>query len=471
MNYYQRIQRSIDFVENNLDQEISIETCAQQAYMSVSGFYRMFFSLMGCTVKEYIRKRRLTVAFDELMRPDETVLSIAIKYEYNSPDSFTRAFKKQFGILPSKVNSFSLQYGINKLGRSNLMEQYFEETDKELAEKYPDIKVIKKLEDIKVACFTYYGKDPEGHAFEALKKWTGANGINSNESAYRVFGYNHPDPANCDDAEEIYGYEVCVTISDEQYVKLSDVPNDFVKGTYDEVKRRVLKGGKYAVMSVKRDQNGDIGSNIIDSWKRLNRWVSDSKYIWGKEQYLEEHLGFTEVDGNIADHIGGVDLYVSLMDVPNDNSLRVKEVIPPCRVVVFRVDGNDGDRIAGECWGKALQFAKQNQLDDKKCKVYQYTKGFDRRPPLFHVVMITLPDEFDENNCVTQEPVKFDTFSGGNYATVETTLEQLGNSWMSMEKWSKETKAGHAKQQWVEEWTLENWSFPYKKIKVFYPIP
>ena len=44
------------------------------------------------------------------------------------------------------------------------MEQYFETGNKELQEKYPDIKVIKELEEMKVACFTYFGKYPEGHA-------------------------------------------------------------------------------------------------------------------------------------------------------------------------------------------------------------------------------------------------------------------------------------------------------------------
>ena len=170
MNYYQRIQKAIDFIEDNLEQAITIEICAKKAYMSVSGFYRMFISVVGYTVKEYIRMRRLTAAYNDLLQTDEGVLSIAIKYEYNSADSFTRAFKKQFGILPSKVKSVSPQYYINEFVRLNIMEQYFETGNKELEEKYPDIKVIKELEEMKVACFTYFGKDPESHAFEKMKK-------------------------------------------------------------------------------------------------------------------------------------------------------------------------------------------------------------------------------------------------------------------------------------------------------------
>jgi hypothetical protein len=90
------------------------------------------------------------------------------------------------------------------------------------------------------------------------------------------------------------------------------VPANFVNGTYNEVKRRILSGGKYAVMSVKRDGTGDIGNNIIGAWKRFLLWINEGRYLWGGNQYLEEHVGFSETD----DHIGGVDLYISVTDTP-----------------------------------------------------------------------------------------------------------------------------------------------------------
>ena len=468
MNYYQRIQMAIDYIEENLDQEITIELCAKEAYMSVSGFYRMFLSIVGYNVKEYIRMRRLTASYYDLLQTKEKVLSIAIKYEYLSADSFTRAFKKQFGILPSKVASVSPQHGINEFVRLHIMEHYFEIGNHELEEKYPDIKVIKELENIKVACFTYYGKDPEHHAFQTMKTWANKHEVYFHHISYRIFGYNHPDPTNVDDSEEIYGYEVCVSISDELFNKLNQVPESFEKGTYDEVKCRTLTGGKYAVMSVKRDDTGDIGTNIISAWKRFSQWIGDSKYLWGGNQYLEEHLGFSETD----DHIGGVDLYISIKDAPKENLFqKIEATIPVSRVAMFRADGTNREEIAMTCWKNALSFAVQNQLDHKTCNLYQYNKGFDTRPPFFHIIMITLPESFDEKNCKTVESLTFETFQGGSYMTTETTLEQLGETWMLMEKWRNETKTKPAKHQWVEQWYLDHWTFPYKKIKVCYPIP
>ena len=122
---------------------------------------------------------------------------------------------------------------------------------------------------MKVACFTYFGDDPEGHAFEGLKEWAKGQGISFADQSYRIFGYNNPDPSNVD-SDETYGYEVCITIPDELYDTLEDVPEGFTKGTYDSVKRRILSGGKFAVTSVRRDANWELGGAIMLAWKRFS---------------------------------------------------------------------------------------------------------------------------------------------------------------------------------------------------------
>ncbi|MDD5936687.1 MAG: AraC family transcriptional regulator [Clostridiales bacterium] len=280
MNYYERIHKSIDFIEEHLCEEIPLQMCADEAYMSLSGYYRMFLSISGYTVKEYIRLRRLTCALEELCtNPHQTVLDTAIKYDYNSADGFTRSFKNQFGILPSQVKNNNSQHKIVKFERLDLMEKLLENEDKELFDRYPDIKVIRNLEDMKVACFTYYGEEPENHAFMEIKQWFIKNEIDLYDSAYRLFGYNHPDP---EEGATIYGYEFCIIIPEKLYDKLEDVPVNMVNQTYPKVYRKVLRGGKYAVMSVKRGKDGDIGNNIIAAWKRFMKWMDESKYIWGR---------------------------------------------------------------------------------------------------------------------------------------------------------------------------------------------
>lgn len=95
------IQSAIQYMEEHLTEEIDIKDVAAKAYVSEFHFQRIFGALCGFTVGEYIRKRRLTLAALELANSDMKVIDVAVKYGYDSPDSFTRAFTKFHGITPS----------------------------------------------------------------------------------------------------------------------------------------------------------------------------------------------------------------------------------------------------------------------------------------------------------------------------------------------------------------------------------
>ena len=95
------IQNAIEYIEKNLTEELSIEEISAKAYVSPFYFQKIFNVLCGFTVGEYIRSRRLTLAAEELSRSDSKVIDIALKYGYDSPDSFTRAFTRFHGISPS----------------------------------------------------------------------------------------------------------------------------------------------------------------------------------------------------------------------------------------------------------------------------------------------------------------------------------------------------------------------------------
>ncbi len=289
MNYYERIQKSIDYIESNLENEIDLNIAAQKAFMSLSNFYRMFFALVGYSVKEYIRLRRVSLASLDVLSCNNCLIDIAVKYDFESGDSFSRAFKRITGFLPSEFRKLNKEYSFERM---SIMDKYFEIQDKDLMDKYPDIKVLKELEPTRVAYYCYFGKNPEKGAFAVMKDWVNKNGLNLKEERHRIFGYNNPNPTSQDQDE--YGYEVCIAIGSDIIV------ND------TNVKEKMLEGGLYAITGVKRDENGDIGSEIMKAWKRFQAWIADSKYAYGGHQWLEEHLGFDD-DFN---HIGGVDLYM-----------------------------------------------------------------------------------------------------------------------------------------------------------------
>lgn len=103
MDWITGIQNAINYIEEHLTEEIDYEIVAKEA--SCSSFYlqRIFSILCGMTLGDYIRNRRLTLAGNELSAADDKVTDIALKYGYESPESFTRAFSRFHGVTPSKA--------------------------------------------------------------------------------------------------------------------------------------------------------------------------------------------------------------------------------------------------------------------------------------------------------------------------------------------------------------------------------
>jgi len=102
MNYFDRVQKAVDYMEKNITEELSLEDIAAEVYTSLFHFHRIFQAITGDTMKEYIRKRRLSLAGRELAETDIKILDAALKYGYETPEAFTKAFKKLHGITPSE---------------------------------------------------------------------------------------------------------------------------------------------------------------------------------------------------------------------------------------------------------------------------------------------------------------------------------------------------------------------------------
>lgn len=107
MGLLERLNEALQYIEENLADDIDTTEVARLAFCSEYHFKRMFSCLAGITLSEYIRRRRLTLAALELTNSDLKIIDIAIKYGYSSPDSFTRAFQSMHGITPSEARSNS----------------------------------------------------------------------------------------------------------------------------------------------------------------------------------------------------------------------------------------------------------------------------------------------------------------------------------------------------------------------------
>lgn len=100
MKWLENLSNAIEYIEKNLDSDISVDAAAQIACCSTYYFQRMFTYVAGISLSEYIRRRRMSQAAFELQRTDKKVLDIALKYGYSSPTAFNRAFQSVHGITP-----------------------------------------------------------------------------------------------------------------------------------------------------------------------------------------------------------------------------------------------------------------------------------------------------------------------------------------------------------------------------------
>ncbi len=105
MNMLEHMNEALAYVEAHLAEEIDLQEAARLALCSEYHFTRMFSFLAGMTMSEYVRRRRLTLAAFDLQQSQIRIIDVAVKYGYQSPDAFTKAFQHYHGITPTEARS------------------------------------------------------------------------------------------------------------------------------------------------------------------------------------------------------------------------------------------------------------------------------------------------------------------------------------------------------------------------------
>ena len=103
MDWITGISKAIDYIEEHITEPTDHARAAKEACSSPFNFQRVFALLCGYTLGDYVRMRRLTLAGEELLSTDAKVIDVALKYGYDSPESFSRAFTRFHGVSPSAV--------------------------------------------------------------------------------------------------------------------------------------------------------------------------------------------------------------------------------------------------------------------------------------------------------------------------------------------------------------------------------
>ena len=103
MEWTEAISEAVSYIEKHITEDITMYDVAEHVHVSPFYFHKGFSILCGYTVTAYIRNRKLALAGQELLAGDSTVMELAMKYGYDSPDSFTKAFSRFHGNSPSVV--------------------------------------------------------------------------------------------------------------------------------------------------------------------------------------------------------------------------------------------------------------------------------------------------------------------------------------------------------------------------------
>ncbi|WP_373844779.1 effector binding domain-containing protein [Clostridium sp.] len=100
MDWFSAMNNAVEYMEDNITEKLDIDKLAKIALSSTFHFQRMYHMITGVTIAEYIRRRRLTLATQDIIS-GEKIINVAYKYGYETPEAFTKAFRKMHGISPS----------------------------------------------------------------------------------------------------------------------------------------------------------------------------------------------------------------------------------------------------------------------------------------------------------------------------------------------------------------------------------
>ncbi len=246
-NYQERILKVLIYIQNHLDEALSLEKLASLAHFSEFHFHRIFSANTGESVKSYVRRLRLERATSDLAFTDLPIIQIAERAGYDTQQSFHRAFKEAFHETPKTFREKKLQ----------AISNYVKE--KTLQPKSIPVE-IKTIQPLSVAFVRHIGpyQDLSTVWFELIKEISMPHFLSE-----KTLKISIPYDSHETTPEDKLRYDACVTIN--------DLPNFKPKGA---IGLQTLHGGKYAVIA----HHGPL-ETIDKTYEYLfGVWLSESHY-------------------------------------------------------------------------------------------------------------------------------------------------------------------------------------------------
>ena len=293
MNYNDAIALCIDYIEKNIKNELSPELIANECGYSTFHFSRVFNINKGITLMEYVKKRRLSLAAEDLF-DDKKIIDIALEYGFQTHNGFSKAFKKEFGFSPT-------QY-LKRMDRN---------LEKELILKFGGDfmkPTIIEKPTFKVAGYGIKTNITNGnYTKDVASFWINYDGENLESKMYQILNPpKHGEVGLCIPSSEDNG---------EATYMLGVIVNDFNDATDDMITVEVPEA-TYAVFTTPpvntstEIENNEFANVIKQTWKYIfEEWFKDSGYVFD-----ETKLDFEYYDERCHPTIGTVmDIYVQVL--------------------------------------------------------------------------------------------------------------------------------------------------------------
>ncbi len=282
MDYKKHIEIAINYIEENLQNNINIADCAKTCGYSVYHFLRIFKEVTGLTPADYIRKRRLSEIARQMTDKNEYISEIAFRYGFNSKENFIRAFKAEHNILPTEYKS-----------AENSLKLYDKFTF-----QMKSFFINPKIVEINPFCLTVYKSD-ENHIPKFWNKYN-ARGLSLKLSGGIVtkdYGVSIWDSDNADVC--LPNYAANTNVGRPELGYYIGIKSEYAKGNTDNTIQLNISGGLYAIFSTPLTNHDDFVNNIHKTWDYINYiWLPESNYRrtgnYEFECYIEKSRMFSE---------------------------------------------------------------------------------------------------------------------------------------------------------------------------------
>lgn len=298
--YIKRINEVLDFIEQNLEADLSLKALSAQAHYSPFHFHRLFNTVMAENLNELVtRKRMERIASILLVGTQEPIKDLAYSYGFNSESSFSRAFKKHYGMSPTAFKATNNRQ-LSKIGIVPLStEKYFRSLHQ--LNKWLDMNVeivVKEIEAMPLACIAKVGDfQALKNMFERLMEW-GARKNLLNMDGFKAITIYHDNPNVTETSKQ--RFSACVTVN--QPFKADG-----------EIRPLEIPSGIYAIGSFEI-----LGQDFPKAWSCMNTWVLERGYEFRDGFYFEY---YNNDHTNHPEQKFLVDIYIPLESSKSHNQV------------------------------------------------------------------------------------------------------------------------------------------------------